>query len=206
VGPLTAEHVDEAGALLAARHAIEREHCPLLPAGPSDPAVAASIVAGTLRFCDGVAAVDDGRLVGFLAGFEQLTPESSPMARYSPARASAMLVQGHAVAADTDPFPVYADLFGALAGARLDDGIVDHVVHVPTLTPAVEAAWVSLGFGRSSAVAVRDLGPTGRPVPSGVEVRVAGPDDLDVVDRLVDEEAVFHAGSPIFRPYLREQT
>ena len=61
VGPLTAEHVDAAGALLAARHAVEREHCPLLPAGPSDPAVAASIVAGTLRFCDGVAAVDDGR-------------------------------------------------------------------------------------------------------------------------------------------------
>jgi GNAT superfamily N-acetyltransferase len=30
--------------------------------------------------------------------------------------------------------------------------------------------------------------------------------DLDVVDRLVDEEAIFHAGSPIFRPYVREQT
>jgi GNAT superfamily N-acetyltransferase len=207
VGPLTTACVDEAGALVAARHAVERAHCALLPAGPCDPAVAASIVAGTLRFCEGHAALDhDGRLVGFLAGFEQVPDPTTPMARYLPARASVMLVQGHAVAADVDPYPVYADLFGALAARRLDDGVVDHVVHVPILTPTVEAAWIALGFGRTSTFAVRDLDPTGRPRPAGVEVRIATPDDLDAVDRLVDEEAVFHAGSPILRPYLREQT
>ena len=58
VAPLTAEHVDAAGALLAARHATQRAWCPLLPAGPEDPAVAAALVAGTLRFCDGLAALD----------------------------------------------------------------------------------------------------------------------------------------------------
>ena len=206
VGPLTAAHVDAAGALVAARHAAERERCSLLPAGPSDPAVAASIVAGTLRFCDGLAAVVDGRLVGFLAGFEQRPAETSPLARYAPARASVLLVQGHAVAADVDPGPLYAALFEGLAARRLEAGIIDHVVHVPILSPAVEAAWVALGFGRANAVAVRDVAATGRPAPSDVEVRIATPDDLDVVDRLVDEEAVFHAGSPIFRPYLRQQT
>ena len=45
------------------------------------------------------------------------------MARYSPARASVMLVQGHAVAADVDPRPVYGELFGALAARRLDAGV-----------------------------------------------------------------------------------
>ncbi len=205
--PLTADHVDAAGALLAARHAAQRSSCPLLPAGPEDPAVAATLVAGTLRFCDGVAALDGaGRLGGFLAGFEQAPEPSSPMARYLPARASVMLVQGHAVAIDAAPGPLYNQLFGALAASRLDDGIIDHVVHVPTLTPEVEAAWVALGFGRTSAVAVRDLAPTGRPRAAGVEVRVATPDELDAVERLVDEEARHHAGSPIFRPYVRDAT
>ena len=206
MGPLTAEHIDAAGALLAARHAVERKHCPLLPAGPSDPAVAASIVAGTLRFCDGVAAVDDGRRRRLP---RRLRTGHRPDDADGPLLAgprSVMLVQGHAVAADIDPFLVYADLFGALAAARLEDGIIDHVVHVPILTPEAEAAWVALGFGRVSNVAVRDLAPTGRPTPPDVEVRIAEPDDLDVVDRLVDEESVFHAGSPIFRPYLREST
>jgi GNAT superfamily N-acetyltransferase len=117
-----------------------------------------------------------------------------------------MLVQGHAVAADVDPRPIYGELFGALAERRLDAGFLEHVVHVPIGTPEVEAAWVALGFGRTSNVAVRDLAPTDRPTPPDVEVRVATPDDLDIVDRLVDEEARFHARPPVFRPYLRDET
>jgi GNAT superfamily N-acetyltransferase len=62
------------------------------------------------------------------------------------------------------------------------------------------------GFGRVNAVAVRDLGPVNRRPPTDVEIRAATPDELDVVDRLVDEEAMFHAGSPIFRPYRRHET
>ena len=65
---------------------------------------------------------------------------------------------------------------------------------------------MALGFGRVSAVAVRDLAPIPQMVPSDVEVRIATPHELDVVDQFVDEEAVFHAGSPIFRPYLRAAT
>jgi GNAT superfamily N-acetyltransferase len=205
VGTLDPDRLEEAGALLAARHALARAHCPLLPAAPADPDVATSIVAGTLRFCEGVGARDGaGRLIGFLTGFEQVPDPTTPMARYLPARAGVMLAHGHAVAADVDPWSVYVELFGALAARRLDDGIVDHVVHLPIATPDVEAAWVALGFGRSSCVAVRDLAPTGR--PSDVAVRIATPDELDVIDRLVDEEAAFHARSPVFRPYVREQT
>src|SRR3954451_19516186 len=86
---LTASHVGSAGALLAARHATERARWPLLPHAPTDPAVATSLVAQTLRFADGVAAVDDGGgLLGFLTGFEATTDQASPMARYSPERAA----------------------------------------------------------------------------------------------------------------------
>jgi GNAT superfamily N-acetyltransferase len=55
-------------------------------------------------------------------------------------------------------------------------------------------------------VAVRDLSPIDRPVSPAVETRVATPDELDAVQRLVDEEAIFHAASPIFRPYVRDRT
>ena len=65
---------------------------------------------------------------------------------------------------------------------------------------------MALGFGRVNAVVVRDLTPLERPPASDVEVRVATPDELDVVDRLVDEEVGFHAGSPMFRPYRRDET
>jgi GNAT superfamily N-acetyltransferase len=159
-----------------------------------------------MSFCQGVAAIADGALVGFLTSFESAPDPTSPMARYAPARSSLHLVHGHAVSGAVDPFPVYAALFGELASRSLGAGITDYVVHVPIGDPATEAAWVALGFGRVNAIAIRDLAPVDRPPGSDVEVRVATPNELDIVDRLVDEEAVFHAGSPIFRPYRRDDT
>jgi GNAT superfamily N-acetyltransferase len=205
--PLTRDHRVAAGALLASRHVRERAGYPLLPAGPEDPAVGADLVAGVLAFCDGVAALDDERgLVGFLTTFEQLPDPSSPAARYSPVRSFVHLVHGHAVASSVDPSPVYAAMFGVLAHRAVGRGVLDFVVHVPIGDAAVEAAWVALGFGRVNLVAVRDLATIPRALSSEVDVRVATIADLDVVDRLVDEESVFHSGSPIFRPYVRELT
>ncbi len=128
------------------------------------------------------------------------------MARYAPTRAWLHLAHGHAVAAVADPGPVYNAMFAALAAPAVERGIVDHVVHVPIGDAATEAAWVALGFGRTSVVAVRDLAPLDRHVDVDVDVRVATADELDIVDRLVDEEPRFHAASPMFQPYVREQT
>ena len=207
VRSLTAADGGAAGALLAARHASERTRWGLLPDTPTDPAVATSVVVDLLRFADGVGSFDDGgQLTGFLTGFRGEPDPASPMARYSPARAALMLVHGHAVAAHVDPAPLYADLYGALAERWLDVGLIDHVVHVPLGDGATEAAWVALGFGRVSNMAVRDLAPTGRPCAGGVDVRVATSDEVEVVQRLVDQEAVFHASSPILRPYVGPET
>jgi GNAT superfamily N-acetyltransferase len=203
---LTTADAAAAGVLVAARHANERATFPLLPAAFEDPARAAALVRETLSFSDGIGALDGhGNLVGFLTAVESVPDPTSPMARYSPARSSLHLVHGHAVARTVAPGPVYAALFGELAGRALDRGVTDHV-HVPIGDPATEAAWVALGFGRINAVAIRNLAPLDRPVPSEVEIRAATPGELDLVDGLVDEEAVFHAGSPIFRPYRREAT
>jgi GNAT superfamily N-acetyltransferase len=204
---LTETEIDTAGELVAARHARERERFPILPSAYEDSARAAELVRGTMSFCDGVAALDDqGDLVGFLTSVESVVGPTSPMARYAPQRSALHLVQGHAVAAHVDPGRIYATLFGELAAAALDRGIIDHVVHVPIAYPAIEAAWVALGFGRVNVVAVRDLAPIDRRIASDVQVRVATSDELDIVERLIDEEAVFHAGSPMFRPYVRDET
>ena len=174
-----------------------------------DPAVAAALVAGTLRFCDGLAARRrDGRLVGFLTGFEQVTDPTAPMARYLPARASVMLVQGHAVAARRRPGPGLRRRSSARSPAQR----LERRHRRPRRARADRHAGGRGGVGRprlrpgQHRRRARPEPPTGRPHRPTSTCRIATPDDLDVVDRLVDEEAVFHAGSPIFRPYLREQT
>jgi GNAT superfamily N-acetyltransferase len=203
---LTDAEIDDAGALVAARHRRERLRFPLLPSAYEEPATCAELVRETRAFCRGVATFDCGTLAGFLTAFESAPAPTSPMARYAPERAALHLVHGHATATTVDPLPTYAALFSELASHALDDGITDHVVHVPIGDSTIEAAWVALGFGRVNVVAVRDLAPIDRPIPTDVGVRAATLDEIDIVDRLVDEESVFHAGSPIFRPYRRSET
>jgi GNAT superfamily N-acetyltransferase len=197
----------DAAALVAERHARERKRSPLLPRAYEDPARAAELVGEAVPFCDGVTVhADDGSLAGVLTSFESTPDPSSLAARYLPERSSVHLVHGHAVADHAEPLSVYGVLFADLAGRALDRGITDFVVHLPVGDASTQSAWVALGFGQVSAVAVRDLAPVAPRHPADVEIRAAIPDELDVVDRLVDEEAVFHHRSPIFRPYRRGET
>ena len=204
---LTDAHAPPAGWLLAGRHARQREWVPVLPAVFEDPEPAAELVRRLLPVCEGVAAID-GRddLIGFLTAFESVPDPASPIARYAPECCSLHPVHGHAVRPAGDPYRIYAALFADLAARALDRGVIDHVVHVPISDPVVEGAWVALGFGRTNVVALRHLRPLEPPPPTDVEVRVALPDELDLVDALIDEEPRFHARSPIFQPYRREET
>jgi GNAT superfamily N-acetyltransferase len=194
--------------MLAARHVRERRRFPLLDPRYEAAASCEDLVAAARAYADGVAALDaaSGALIGFLFGFQNVPDPGSPSARYAPERSSMLIVHGHAVAPGADPGIVYHALFASLAEQYRSADITDHFAHVPAGDPAIESAWAMLGFGRDHAAAIRDLRPLHH-LPSGnVSIREATPEDLDIVDRLVDEEARYHAGSPIFRPYLRDQT
>lgn len=200
-------HLDAAGAFLASRHRAERRRFPLLPERYEDAAETRELVRAAMGYAEGVAAVDgDGALAGFLFTYRNLVDPSSPRARYAAARESMLLAHAHAVAPDAEPSAIYHALFAVLAERLLTDGIFEHVAHVPAGNSTVLDAWYSLGFGKANAVAIRDLSPLRRSGTRAVEIRRATPDDIDIVQRLVDEEARFHATSPIFRPYVAEQT
>ena len=85
--PMADAECRAAGALLAARHADERQRFPMLPAVWEDPVRTEEIVRDTVAWCESVAAVDErGELLGFLTSFESAPDPSSPMARYVPPR------------------------------------------------------------------------------------------------------------------------
>ncbi len=105
-----------------------------------------------------------------------------------------------------EPYAIYQPLFAALANNLLDQGVFEHTAHVAAGDPLVLDAWYLLGFGKANAVAIRDLSPLPADRVGSIDVRPATPEDLDTVQRLVDEEAKFHATSPIYRPYVEAQT
>ncbi len=206
VRDFASDDLDAASELLAARHRRDRARFPLLPERFEDAGACLEILRSAMGYAEGVAAHRDGRLAGFLFAVDNLPAPTSGTARFAPDRGTMMLGHTHAVAPDSEPGEVYRALYAVLAERWVQRGIFDHTAHIPAGDPPTEEAWVNLAFGRWTAFAIRDLRPVERPPRASVEVRRAGPEDLDAVYRLQLEEARFHARAPIFRPYLERQT
>ncbi len=198
--------LERAADALAVRHRRDRERFPILPPRFEDPGACREILAGAITYGESVAAHDHGALRGFLFAVDVLPSPSSPTARYGPQRGTMMFAHGHALAPAADPTEVYGAMYAELAARWVRRGLFEHTVHVPAGDPDLEAAWATLGFGRANAVAARDLAPVDTRLESKVPVRRATLEDLDTVGRLVLEESRYHAGAPVFRPYLARDT
>jgi len=189
--PFADDHLDDAAALLAERHRRHRLAEPLLSAAFEDPAAARVELEGAwaAEGASGAVALREGGLVGYLIGSRRsgaLWGESAWVE--SP---------GHAVLeAET-----VRDLYGAAAAVWVESGALRHYALVPATDPGLIDAWFRLGFGQQQGLAIRKVPPEEAPVPDGVTVRRAGPDDIDAVLPL-DILGTYQAGSPIFGPAM----
>jgi ribosomal protein S18 acetylase RimI-like enzyme len=202
--PIAEADYGAAAELLAARERRLRSSHPSLPVAFEEPAACEQLLRDTMRFSDGVVAEEQGRVAGVLCGFRQLTPPTAGRARFAPPRAAMMLAHSHAVATDLDAGHVYGALYAQLSAGWVATGILDHTAHVPAAEHAVSEAWADLGFGRGGAFALRNAAASLPAARDDIDVRIASIEDLEVVSRLVDEEARFHAGPPIYRPYVSD--
>lgn len=192
---LEREHLDDAAALLAARQRSARVEIPEVPERFEEPAEARLLIEQTLAMerVVGLAALRDGRMVGYLIGREAL--EMSPFRR---PRAGVVEFAGHAVDAE-DALETYRALYAEMASRWVRDGYFAHEVLVPATDDQALAAWFSLGFGQERARGIRSLVPLeAGDLVEAVEVHRAGVEDAEPAARLQWELALHHTGSPIF--------
>jgi GNAT superfamily N-acetyltransferase len=201
-----ASDLDDAAAMLAARHRRDRLRFPILPERFEDAAETRRSLQETASFAQGVAAIDaDGRLAGFLFAIRILPAPTSAAARFATPRSTMMFAHGHAAGPGSDAYAVYHALYAAISREWVRDGLFHHVAHVPR--GSAEEPWFELGFGRSRAVAARDLLPLDDAVISSrVEVRLAGPDDVASVLGVCNSGTAFHTRSPVFSPDTHRET
>jgi GNAT superfamily N-acetyltransferase len=202
VVPFESEHLDAAAGLLAARHRRERASAPALPARYEDSAEILPILAACAGQDDiaGFAAIEAGRLAGYLLGQPDLRDPTSALSRFSHPRAAAIPNPGYALASSQNG-PVRRALYAAMADHWLDRGLFTHYVSVSAADANEADGWSDLGFGRTMALGVRPtgLGAIAAP-PPGIEFRQATPDDAAAVERLGVSLFTSMAGAPIFIP------
>ncbi|HEX6685920.1 MAG TPA: GNAT family N-acetyltransferase [Candidatus Limnocylindrales bacterium] len=173
VRPFEAEHVDQAAALLAERHARHRRAQPLLAPRFEEPSATAEEIAATLAGlgASGAVRLTGGRLTGFLLGAAKPGEAWGPNIWIEAA--------GHAA---TDAEAV-RDMYGLAATRWVDEGRTAHYVLVPASDPELVSAWFRLCFGHQHSHAIRPIGNTREPA-DGVKVRPAARDDIPVLARL----------------------
>jgi ribosomal protein S18 acetylase RimI-like enzyme len=193
--PLEESHLPEAAAILARRHRQDRVRQPLLPAACEQESAARAAL-GALWKCPragGVAAVRQGRLIGYLLGDKLISHLMGRTAWIRPG--------GHGVAPGED-IDLYRDLYAALAARWAEEGCFDHYVLVAAGDQALLNLWFTLGFGQQQAYGVLPLDAYCPPEPLdiGVEIRRAAPEDRYAIHALADTIARYQMGSPVFAP------
>lgn len=138
-----------------------------------------------------VAALSDGRLVGYLAALPPRPPGQT--ARIKPPFHATRPEQGR---------ELYRRLYTRLAGELIRIGGFSHTIAVGVADREAVTSWFELGFGIDQVKGVQRIRPI--EAPAGPYVRKAEPSDLDAMVDLAIDLTRFHAESPMLRPALSD--
>jgi ribosomal protein S18 acetylase RimI-like enzyme len=188
VRPFEAGDLDQAGRLLAARHAAHRAVHPLLPKAYEDPAVARAAIETAWRAdgASGAVALDGDRLAGYLLGAPKASAVWGPN----------LWVESAGQACEDAE--TMRDLYGVAAARWAEQGRTAHYVLVPAHDAGLLDAWWRLGFGQQHAHGIRAV-PDKEPLPPAtVRIRKARREDIDVLARLEVELPTHQGLSPVF--------
>jgi len=208
IEPFTESQLDAAATLLVARYRADREREPALSARFEGVSAVRDELKDLLAApgTTGVVALRNSSLAGYLIGrVELLSDPLSVRALIDPPRMGRVV--SHAVSRDggTDAYrDTYRELYAAIAPGWLAAGCFSHHIGVRAADQPALDAWFSLGFGQSSTHGLRDTGPVAEQAGGTVQIRQAGPGDLDAV--FDQRRALFRylAGPPMYAPYFPE--
>ena len=189
VRAFSADVIDDAARLLAARHRAQRLTEPGLSAAfENENATRAEIEALVAKEgASGAVALRGGAVVGYLVAAPR-APSWGPNAWVEGA--------GHAVA---EP-EVVRDLYGFAAARWVEDGATSHYAVVPATDQALVDAWFRVGFGQQHVHAIRKAAGQDEilRLQPGITIRPAERRDIAVLGRLELALPEHQAGSPVF--------
>lgn len=188
IGPLLPEHLPAAAALFCERYQALRGRVASLPEQYESPTACLSRLADLAASSPGVAALSQGRLVGYLTGY--LLPEFiGKRSAYSPEWANA---------AELDASRrIYAEMYAALSVRWLHAGCIQHVISLLANDAAGEQAFHWLGFGLAGVDGMRGLAMIDAAAP-GLVINQASEVDLPDVRKLIQALEQHVAAAPVF--------
>ncbi len=197
--PFTNEMIPEAGTLLSAQHARNRQTLPLLPARFEDPQIATQAV-DTLwqkKLKNGFAAFRNGKMTAYMIG-ENMT--------HSWGRSGYVYLPGYALAEDESPATLQ-DLYTLLGDDWVKKGCFNHYLYISAADTAILNVLFDLGFGKERVDALLDLSSNEIPSagePKNFPIRQAGTGDNALTGSFSDVIFGALAKAPYWHPTVPE--
>jgi len=186
--PLEEKHLADAAALVCARYRVLREQLPVMPSRYEDPDAILPRLHDLVGRAPGVVAIRRGKICGFLVAY-QLSDFRGKPGTYAPEWANGAEMD--------DSRRIYEALYTGLSAQWVRAGYSMHLLSIMASDAEGIEGWRWLGFGLLAADGVRGMQPVPEP-PANVDLRRAGPGDLQQVTTLMGELRQYLAEPPTF--------
>jgi ribosomal protein S18 acetylase RimI-like enzyme len=187
------EYIDDAAALFVANFRKLRQAIPVLPPDMEDPQRSAALLENMLAHCPGVAALERGKLIGYLGWW--IIDEF----RGTPRRAAFVPEWAHGtvhLGMDESRPGIYRALYRAAATHWVEAGCQAHAVSLLASDKVAERTWFWSGFGLTVIDAVRPMQPLNAATPAGLVIRKATLDDVGLLAAIEAEHWEHYAQPP----------
>ena len=188
--PFTTDHVQSAAALFVDRFQGLRREVPILPETLEDPQAVASRLGDLMQYSPGLAAVENGRLLGYMGWWNvDNFRDTGRRGSYSP-------VWGHGAVMDRHA-EVYRALYCAAAECWAEAGLKTLAFSLLANDKAAEQFFFWNNFGLAVIDAIRPIQPLDLPAPR-VAVHRARVEDALVVAELEVEHMRHYSQPPVW--------
>ncbi|HRQ38579.1 MAG TPA: GNAT family N-acetyltransferase [Chloroflexota bacterium] len=184
------DHIAEAALLFVQSYRQQRQAVPVLPDLMADSDQVAGRLAQLVEVSQGIVAVENGRLRGYLAWY--LVPNFRGAARLG----AYVPEWGHA-AVDEDKTVVYRALYQAAAAQWSAANCQVHAITLLAQDREAEQFWFWQGFGLAVVDAVRPMRPLETPPHTALHIRQAAPVDAAALTALDGEHWQHYTQPPI---------
>lgn len=189
--PFESNYLDQAAELFVNALEQQRLVTPLIPGRMAQPEKVREILARLFTHCPGVAAVEDGKLLGYLGWFEiEEFRDTDRKAALSPEWA-------HATVSQNKPAIIRA-LYRSAGSQWAADGCNVHAIGLMADDKESLETLFWSGFGLMVVDAIRPLQPIGAVCAPGYTLRKAGVADLAGLVEIEKEHWQHYTKSPIF--------
>jgi hypothetical protein len=191
ITPFRSDYIPEAAALFVQNYRALRRNVPVLPELMEDRDHVAGRLDRLMDSCPGIAALERGKLIGYLGGFlVDRFRQTDRKAAFCPEWA-------HGAADGAKP-AIYRALYRAASAEWAAAGCQVHGIALLAHDHEAEKTWFWNGFGLTVVDAIRSLAPLEGISPAGLTVRKATLDDVDLLAILDTEHWRHYAQPPVF--------